>query len=544
MRGSIEESPEEVVPEQQLEAGARIRVVVYPFDGELILVSDARHAELELNENGHFTVPGRTRERRLFFPISTPTKAGIYRLRCSLYFRNVLVQSRVVTAAVGQAPQGNRPALSAKVDFRLARLLSGDELAPIRQHALSIQLNSNGEGTHEFRFFGDEHGAEPFIENATLSEGALSDVITRARAELRRTMYGTTLPFQKTDSYRYLDPKPGQLEKDLFALMGQGFRIYDALINELAGGGGDAADRLLERMLPPGRIQITSHGSPSELVPASVIYDYGNCKPDSPDLSLCPQFVADCKAPAPLEDAVCFKGDCPSRTKTDVVCPSGFWGFRHALGMPVAANVPEAIPRESPFDPTPSLGLAIFPEFTLIKAHRAKLAAEVPGWDMRVADTFAATLDLLRSHPNIVYFYCHGGLTPDNTPFLRVGPEDGPRLERTDLRLHDPDVFQPPRSLIVLNGCRTAALEPDRAIELISAFVQNAGSMGVIGTEVTIFEELATAFGTELLHNLRQKLEVGESVRRARLALLKQGNPLGLVYLPFVASDARLVGPN
>ena len=30
----------------------------------------------------------------------------------------------------------------------------------------------------------------------------------------------------------------------------------------------------------------------------------------------------------------CFLGDCPSYADDTVVCPGGFWGFRHGIGLP------------------------------------------------------------------------------------------------------------------------------------------------------------------------------------------------------------------
>jgi hypothetical protein len=78
-------------------------------------------------------------------------------------------------------------------------------------------------------------------------------------------------------------------------------------------------------------------------------------------------------------------------------------------------------------------------------------------------------------------------------------------------------------------------------MSLVTSFIDNVAASGVIGTEITIYEEMAVRFGAALLHNIRSGVEVGESVRRARLTLLKDGNPLGLVYLPLIAADARLV---
>lgn len=78
-------------------------------------------------------------------------------------------------------------------------------------------------------------------------------------------------------------------------------------------------------------------------------------------------------------------------------------------------------------------------------------------------------------------------------------------------------------------------------IEFITPFIENANAAGVIGTEITIFEPLASAFGEECLRRFLSSSTIGESVRGARLKLLKDGNPLGLVYIPYVLSNLRLV---
>ena len=95
--------------------------------------------------------------------------------------------------------------------------------------------------------------------------------------------------------------------------------------------------------------------------------------------------------------------------------------------------------------------------------------------------------------------------------------------------------------LVFINGCHTAALEPEHALNFVSAFVEATYASGVIGTEVTVFEPLATWFAQEFFIRFVAKGQpVGQAFRGARLALLKEGNPLGLVYVPFVAPDMTL----
>ena len=85
-----------------------------------------------------------------------------------------------------------------------------------------------------------------------------------------------------------------------------------------------------------------------------------------------------------------------------------------------------------------------------------------------------------------------------------------------------------------------AHFTPEKAVEFVSTFIEN-GAAGVIGAEIAIFEPLACAFAEECLRHFLQGVPIGEAVRKARLALLQSGNPLGLAYLPFVLPSVHLV---
>jgi hypothetical protein len=141
------------------------------------------------------------------------------------------------------------------------------------------------------------------------------------------------------------------------------------------------------------------------------------------------------------------------------------------------------------------------------------------------------------AHPHVVYLYCHGGVSND-VPFLVVGHDD-PVITPDNL-FEDLYWGDGTRPLVFINGCHTTALEPESALEFVTAFVDNAAAAGVVGTEITIFEPLARAFAEDCLRRFLAGTPIGESVRRTRLGLLKEGNPLGLVYIPFVTPGLRL----
>jgi hypothetical protein len=555
IKGSIEETHVELVPKETLKEGAEFVVALFAFPDELRVDEERSVGTLRYRGDGRLVVwrqpGGEPRkgglydpdvEYRMFFPITTPNEAGRARLRCNIYFRGVLVQSRLVTAHVGKLPKG-RSAGSAVVDFQLAQLDSPDQLAPIQPHALSLQVNSNGAATHSFRFASFTDGEPEFKNDAVLSANELQDLITQGRGAMRKVAWGAMTPWKDGTQFRYTAPPFPDLATDIFELMRKGRQLYGAIINELAAGP-MGAKALRQRMRAPGRVQVVNSGSPSELIPTSLVYDYVNTDPALGNMTLCPAFAEARGGNKPLEETPCFKGKCPSIDVDQVVCPSGFWGYRHAIGIPVRSKWGAPPPLRMTFEGSPSLGIAFFPGFDLVAAHRQHIADQNPGWEMlEPADTYSEALAMLKARPNVVYFYCHGGTSTGNAPYLLVGSDKKQPMFPSSLIPGDDDnldLYRLPRSLIILNGCETNALEPNRAMKFVSSFVDNIAASGVIGTEITTSEELAVAFGEALLRNLRGSVEVGESIRRARLALLQDGNPLGLIYLPLVPADAVL----
>lgn len=102
-------------------------------------------------------------------------------------------------------------------------------------------------------------------------------------------------------------------------------------------------------------------------------------------------------------------------------------------------------------------------------------------------------------------------------------------------------VWQNPQPLVFMNGCHTAAIDPGTMINLVEPLLIDARGAGVIGTEITIFENMATIFAEECLRRFLNGDPIGWAIRGARLKVLAGGNPLALAYIPFVAADLKLV---
>jgi hypothetical protein len=263
---------------------------------------------------------------------------------------------------------------------------------------------------------------------------------------------------------------------------------------------------------------------------------------DSKDYQLCPEFTKALAGQAPLDQCICFDGKCPSKGDDITICPSGFWGFRQDLGMPLSlADAPDA-PTEITVQGSPNfvISVCLDPSFIMRAGHEARLKNLLTQVQWTRADSRDTTFDAMKvAQPHLVYFYCHGGLTSSKVPFIQIGLMSERGITRDNLRAKG--VFwENPRPLVFINGCHTTALEPDSAFELVSGFVEVAGASGVIGTEITIFEPIATAFAENFLQYFSQGVEVGEAIRRSRLALLKQSNPLGLVYIPYTMAGLHI----
>jgi hypothetical protein len=283
------------------------------------------------------------------------------------------------------------------------------------------------------------------------------------------------------------------------------------------------------------------------------VYDYkfDNQARRFEDYDLCPTFADAFRTKAPLVDTACFHGECPVRDTFTAVCPSGFWGFRHALGLPISlGDKPQAgdMATRVRYTDVPGIVVAVStrPDLVAREGHQRAMQTLHAEWVRRgwwLGDSRESVLAFLAEQkPHLVYFYCHGGVNKTDggvMPYLQVGGhDDAPILASnvgTRVRWDDP------RPLVFINGCHTAALDADTALDFVTTLVQRSRACGVIGTEITVFETLAGPFAVAFWrHALGGAVCVGEALRLARLELLQAGTPLGLVYTPFVFAGTRL----
>lgn len=533
-----------------LPAGARLTVTVHPVAGGVAMADEVRLGTLVLRRDGTAAAEGRD-DDRLRFPLRTGD-AGRVRLRASILHGTTLVQSRLVTASVGEPGRtGGRGRIRQRteLDYALATELTPANVAPFR-HAADVSLMLNGDDdTHALQIAtrADGDGDVLLTHGAWFDATELQTTVDTARAALSRIAWGAGRQWQKGDAYRYEEPAaaPDRLDPDLIRLAVTGYRLYSNCFNALTGSSGVGADALSRTLRPSLRIQLASCRGARLLLPIALFYDAPlNTSIPAPELTICDAY----RTPT-VADSPCLGGECPHHEDQSVVCPSGFWGFRHAIGLPLSlrtgpggADVLAATAithdREGP---TVSMAVSTDPEFALRGEHEGKLNEMIAPRSWRYADDLAVTIKLLKATDNqLFYFYCHGGLLK-GTPFLQVGPVTELGMTSDMVRSQAIRWRDPSRPLVFINGCHTTAVEPKQLFDFVSELVENASAAGVVGTEITTFEPLAGTFAIACLRRFLAGNTLGEAIRGARLELLQNGNPLGLIYTPFAMPSLRLV---
>ncbi|MGO9729691.1 MAG: hypothetical protein ACLPN6_30825, partial [Streptosporangiaceae bacterium] len=271
----------------------------------------------------------------LRFPVRTGT-AEVQQVRCSVYLHTKLLQSRVIRAVVTTEPEDHDEALRAAVDYTLTRELAPASLTGLVAPRLSVMINDGAAGTHDFRFVGDGD----IKGDARLDGELLHATLTRARRQLRRVAWNTPDEWTPSDVYRYQAARPhGDLVADLIELARCGCRIWYALTENLAGSSGNGSRQPISRgglqalMRTPGSVEFCSRDSVRLTLPTALVYD-APLDSNAEDLSLCPDMDDALRRGLDLLSSPCLRGHCPSHGDLHVVCPSGFWGFRHEIGVP------------------------------------------------------------------------------------------------------------------------------------------------------------------------------------------------------------------
>ncbi|GAA3237772.1 hypothetical protein [Actinocorallia longicatena] len=474
---------------------------------------------------------------RLWFPLRTPDRPGEHRIVCRLYCRQTLLQTRQVTLTVDDERTELTGALRSELTYVSDSTLRTGDLAaqPASTASLHFDLPRAGAGT--FGFFGGDSG---LVAETLLAENPVQEAITEAREKLRTVAYGSPQEYTDAFRYRYAVPDLDRTADDLVTLAIAGYRLWDAINTSLSGG--RRAKALRDLMRAPGIVEIAGRLDHGQVVPAGLLYDHP-LTTTSEELSLCPDSFGAISRGEDLRGHRCFLGACSRYEDRTVVCPGGFWGFRHQIGLPQSR-----LPAVSGWGPSAAVGGVRVIRHpgerpTVVVGASTDFDPRHPAWAYGLGDPSLSEyherqrplIDALGApdlRPHLVYFYCHG-MMDGRIPLLQVGPLHEMGISPDNVG--DPDTdWSDCTPLVFLNGCETTAVQPANVMGFLRSFVQHAGAAGVIGTEITVFTSLAAPVAERLLTEfVTEGRSLGEALLATRLGLLASGNPLGLAYVAY-----------
>ncbi|MCL3861246.1 CHAT domain-containing protein [Actinotalea sp. K2] len=533
----------EPVRPSSLADGEPIDVVLLPDAG--LGLGESHSGRLRVVPGGPFEVDRPAEEPppgagdhppRLYFMLRTPPDRGTWRIRCALMAHGVLLHVEQLTVVVGPSRRSNR----ARTTYRVVTDLGASAAyRTLRAPTLSVYAN-NGPGTHDFSFL--LAGATEPLRTAQASLDA-QDVITLtglARRALGQVSWGSPGPYapgspnaNAWSGSRFASPEVAA--RQLVDLAYAGRLLWSAFAQALDRDP-DFVDQLREGMRRPGSVQLAVKENPSHVVPLQMLYDRRLDTTRRDDLTLCE--ASRSWLEQPTATLPCADGECPQEDAPLVVCAAGFWGYRHQVSLGLSnpsgstsdlATVPSARP--------PRTVAAVATDPAVVASWGPHEVALRQWVDIaRPLGTNAAEVltAMGEEQPTIAYFLTHL-VHVDQHPYLRVGTVggiDAGVLQDSGLRLRA-------RPLVFLNACESAGVSPERVLGLVDRFLAH-GASAAVGTEVTVFVDLAARFGEAFLRRFAAGSPLAESMRAGRVEMLGLGNPLGLAYVSYGLHDLHL----
>ncbi|MDY7079260.1 MAG: helix-hairpin-helix domain-containing protein [Chloroflexota bacterium] len=431
-------------------------------------------------------------------------------------------------------------------------------------HAIGVKLGEWDEA------WGQE---DDWTDCMAIEEAGLIDRLNAIRGNLE-AIGGRGVYVFATKDHPHHDPPwlanegtPEKLKNALKGLAKKGYQLYSEIFSR------EARKELDKVLKEAGQTIHVARVMAGEVLPWATLYSLHLDITREPE-DVCLDILGHVDSEGRLDYAACRgQSGCPLNDAGcgRVVCPWGFWGIKHVLEQPPQRISRKAKPRdlitEIRISDAARLSMNVSTRLFLLKTHHERIA-QLPGIaqplplagdDRPQAGQPPAipgkdqVLEALKSHDlHVIYFYCHGGVTAEYTdwdvPYLSVGNAEDQRIVPSDLSQPDRRGRQvycwPEHPLVFVNGCETVGLRPTVMSEFVRTFAE-LGAAGVIGTEIKVWEPLATFFAEGFLSRfLAGHQTVGQILRDLRHELLRRYNPLGLIYTNYCSADLRLVRAN
>jgi hypothetical protein len=487
-----------------------------------------------------------SRKAYLDVPVRVKRSTGTAEMRVSIYYQKNLIQSHRVLVELGEG--AGRAGQRAHVDYSLAGPLT--DLGAMPRRGLNVLLNRESDDTHRVVINGDrEHPLVVYLRDAKLREAiaAVREVLSDVHMERAVVKPGAKLDAR--NRYDHDNSKNERdFEQDLRALAPLGWHLWSTLT------GGDAPARAHARsnLGAPTDIQVSIPTTSPVVFPWALVYQIP-IDTTGDKLQPCP-ILSDQKALASVADGM---PACPHEDKhqtKNTLCPYGFWGFRHRIEHPPSLPPSRQLPtRITASHPSVIIGFSSDLDAAISADHFDKIRTQFPYAAEPKDSKEGISRALAPSDFGLVYLYCHGGYEQLGgkvaIPYLGVGKDSSAEnhIRPSDITAWSdsdwPDEHWVQNGpLVLINGCHTTALMPDELLNFVEAFM-GANASGVVGTEVTLDQSVASEAAFELIRHLAVQTPVAEAIKRMRLHLLGKRNLMGLAYTPFCSGALQFSDP-
>ena len=532
-------------------------------------------------------LPRHRASETIYFAI-IPRRPGVSKLRFAIYYNQSIIQSFRLAALTGTR-RGRAPSLATRIT-RLARALDiprsevGDAGYLTRLEYSTVQTTEEFETrpARALSIIANHTDGRPVItiKGADIFRVQTDNNLPLYISNVRRAMQEvSTPPINRVNANKWIygfgkgaklnRGTPEKLKQALLKMADVGWQLFDAIIPE------DERSALEESLKDPGQTIHVAHVLLEKVIPWGAIYDRNFDIDKSTDENDNAVTHEVCLALLPDENGKLPPGECkkiaqcilhPDQVKRrsasnqqpvhpeTVVCPLGFWGVKHIIEVP-PQQVTDIRHAQSQRDcilagEKVQLAAGLNAKLGLVNEHRRDLddlcAKRQPYtvWKSQACRRDVILRNLKDVDLDIVYLYCHArGGEADPT----VKP---PHLEFQDVQEQSPGIIKPAalahnqpwehHPLVFLNGCGTAGFSPDALSPFITKLVRDRQASGVIGTEIPVWEPLASEFAKLFFEKFLDGSSAGEALLLVRRALLSEYNPLGLAYTLYGAAQLML----
>lgn len=477
----------------------------------------------------------------------------------AIYYEVVAVYVQVLTLPVGGPVTAGGP--SAHKIYQLSKSLA--DLGRLSDRHASVVL-ANQACTSSILVNGLTFAPNAFA----IAQNAADNAVKVARLRMYDIHFRPAGAGQEISRYATSDtnnvPRHGKTRAefmaDLVQLASAGRDLYDALFRDNIVAG-TLADLVRSEAGARDRIpviQVVDLSLGHLPIPWALLYDlpfsgsgqYEPC-PSINDFGPGSEAPGEFPLRCPYEDR---HRDTDGRWRNAQLCPWGFWGLSAVLEHPPYVDrtlegcVSDAYPAQ-PYTFLMAIGSDL--DGQLRNDHVSALDREISvKWNrppIRIAQDLES--QLAAENMDVVYFYCHCDYHEDAPgiglkPYLRfnkaeqVAPSD---ISAWALSSSWPIPHWPDRHpLVVINGCRTLELQSGSLGDFVDAFANRAGAAGVLGTEITIDQGVAS-WAMELFFTALWKgATVGTALRQTRWAMFARGNLMGFAYTPYCLANLAL----